>query len=155
MTDLFDIQPYNGTAGHNRTDTSTAAAIAITPKAATLRSRVYDALYIDRTGEEIAELLEKNLYSVLPRLTEMKQVGLVRDTGSRRATLKCGSLSIVWGRVSGVPYAERTTPKLSDIEKEFTALMRKVRQDFTASGLERKKNILTTVNSIYGEQNGQ
>lgn len=97
---LFDQlgSAYPFGAGHRGTDTSRAAAAAITPH---LASRQLDVLIVLRrlgraTGDEImAALGVSNPNFVRPRLTELRLLGKIRDTGTRRPT-PSGGTAIVW-----------------------------------------------------------
>jgi biotin operon repressor len=89
--------PYrsDGT-GFRLTDTS-EAAMPSRSKAATLRERVYEALRLHgpMTSDELAEHLGIDRGSVQPRTSELRNAGMVIDSGQRR-TLASGKRGIVW-----------------------------------------------------------
>ena len=99
---LFDFSPAPG-----KTDTSAAAADVIAGRAATLRSRAYTQImahtevpyYQGLTADETASLLNEDILAVRPRLTELKDMGLIEDTGRRRKNVK-GNTQIVF---RGIP----------------------------------------------------
>ena len=76
--------------------TSEAAADSMKPKAAGLRGRVLAVLHhADMTADECAQVLNKSVLSIRPRLTELKEAGQIEDTGIRRENLS-GRNAIVW-----------------------------------------------------------
>lgn len=83
MYDLFNLPVAEG-----KTDTSKAAAAKVTHHVRGLRLRVLD--YVRNSGEGGATLsettasLEWIAQSISARFTELKALGLVRDTGHRR-----------------------------------------------------------------------
>jgi hypothetical protein len=105
--DLFDWQeaaaarrsryPYE--PGAQARDTSIAAAEHIRPWAKGLRSLCKGKLRElgPSTADEVAVSLGKHFIAIRPRLTELAQLGEIRDTGQRR---KCrsglGRPAIVW-----------------------------------------------------------
>lgn len=74
--------------GAKRPGTSLDAARAIAPHAHALRRRAFDVLLARGAGgatpDEIAATLGQSVLSVRPRLTELKELGLVRETDRRR-----------------------------------------------------------------------
>lgn len=65
--------------------TSQLAADAIAPRASTLRDRVLAELTrAPATADEVAWRLRESILSIRPRLTELKALGLVEQTGVRR-----------------------------------------------------------------------
>jgi hypothetical protein len=96
---LFDDPPRRELPPHNRTATSTAAAVAIDRAAPRLRSLVYR--FIAGRGEYGATDQECQLGLALssqtqgPRRVELERSGHVRDSGERRPTLS-GRKAIVW-----------------------------------------------------------
>ena len=92
---LFDWYPDS--PGWKRTDTSEAAAESIKPKAETIRGLVLNHLRdYDMTTDEMAARLDLDKLSVRPRFSELREMGLVHDTGRRRKNLS-GKSAIVWG----------------------------------------------------------
>jgi predicted HTH transcriptional regulator len=89
---------YPAIAGHQRTETSAAAAEAIERKgrAANLREKCLDLLKAEAlTADECAELLGENPLSIRPRVSELSKQGLLMDTGERRPS-SMGSPMVVW-----------------------------------------------------------
>jgi hypothetical protein len=88
--DLFgsvETPRYPDIPGRRRVDTSIEAAEHIGTRAATLREAVL--LVLRRhpdglTADEVAGLLRKTVLGIRPRLTELKRMGRVRDSGLRR-----------------------------------------------------------------------
>lgn len=114
---------FTGTQG-----TSEAAANKIAARAPSIRRKVWEALDegAHMSGETLAAYLNENLYSVLPRLTEMQHGGMVRDSGLRDKT-RLGGETVIWERVPGAVYQERTTAKAKPrrkaaVEKMVAAL---------------------------------
>lgn len=89
---------YPAIAGHQRTETSEAAAVAIERKgrAANLREKCLALLKAESlTADECAERLGEDPLSCRPRLTELGKSGMIVDTGLRRPS-SLGSPSVVW-----------------------------------------------------------
>jgi len=91
--------PYleNGTGFRNR-DTSAAAAAAIAPKSGTIKARVlaeYHAHPFPLTADEVAKRLDLEFISVRPRVTELGNDGLLKDSGSRKVG-RFGKEQIAW-----------------------------------------------------------
>ena len=92
---LFDRPaPYQ-----THSDTSQRAAVAIEPKAGTLRDSVLSFLRgrMDRgaTDEEIQRFLEMDPSTQRPRRIELVQAGLVRNSGGTRTTTS-GRQAVIW-----------------------------------------------------------
>ena len=83
LRDLDTVPPAPG-----KTDTSQEAADYVAPKLTGLRKGVYEAVAAAAsdgiTPERIADEQDIWLYTVKPRLTELKQAGLVVDSGRRQ-----------------------------------------------------------------------
>lgn len=81
------------------TDTSRAAASAITPSAARLRMMVLGAIRAagpaGLTADEAADRLGLSVLTVRPRVSELGKAGSIVDAGSRRAN-RSGRKAIVW-----------------------------------------------------------
>lgn len=90
-----DLFAYPHTAGYRLTDTSYAAAQAI--DAPTLRSKVLDVLARvgPLTADQCSVALSIDKLSIRPRLTELKALGKVIDSGQRRPN-SSGKRAIVW-----------------------------------------------------------
>tara|TARA_Y100000310_G_scaffold67277_1_gene62596 strand:+ start:32079 stop:32588 length:510 start_codon:yes stop_codon:yes gene_type:complete len=97
QTDLFT---YPHRPGHKRTDTSKTAADDMAPKAGTLRTATLDRLRRSTglTADEVALALDVDRLSIRPRLSELREMGLVEDSG-RRAPNASGKTAIVWRAV--------------------------------------------------------
>jgi biotin operon repressor len=84
--------------GYQRTDTSRDAADGIAPRARAIRKAVLDYLTIaprPRSTEEIAAAVGVIYASVQPRLSELRNDGLVIDSGAR-GTSRYGKKCILW-----------------------------------------------------------
>lgn len=76
--------------------TSQAAAVEMAETAETIRDRVLDLLRdYPMTADLVATQLELSILSVRPRLSELRAMGLIVDTG-RRGTNTSGKRAIVW-----------------------------------------------------------
>lgn len=97
MNDLFR---YPDAPGAQDRDTSRAAADAIQPTAATLRSKALAIIERSNglTADEVAGRLGLSILSIRPRLTELARMHKVRDSGSRRRN-RSGRQAIVWAPV--------------------------------------------------------
>ena len=84
---------------HNGTDTSIAAAEAITPTAATMRARVLEFVQSrgdkGATNDEIMNALSMRIQTVCPRVNELVTGGYLLDTLVRRPT-QSGRSAKVW-----------------------------------------------------------
>ena len=94
--------PYNDTGvGYRNTDTSSAAAEEITPKAPKIRASVLECLRasdVPLSTEEIAQRIGVIYASVQPRLSELRNDALVVDSGERGVT-QYGKSCILWEAV--------------------------------------------------------
>ena len=81
--------------GYQYTDTSQAAAEAVS--AETIRANVFTLLADGRgyTTDEAAAFLGYDRYSVRPRFTELRDSGLIVQTDERRQN-RSGRYAIVW-----------------------------------------------------------
>ena len=91
--------PYldNGT-GYRDRDTSAAAAHDIAPVSGTIRARVlaeYHANPFPLTADEVADRLGLEFISVRPRVTELSNDNLLRDSGVRKMG-RFGKEQIAW-----------------------------------------------------------
>lgn len=76
---------YPHTPGAALVDTSIAAAESV--DATTLRRMALDVLRrwpSGLTADEVALVMRRDVLSIRPRLTELKRLGMVRDSGVRR-----------------------------------------------------------------------
>ena len=94
MTDLFS---YPLTAGYQARDTSKQAAVAVEPRAVTLRLKVKElfAKGLKLTADECAAELGETVLSIRPRLTELGKQSVIKDSGLRRSN-ESGRGAIVW-----------------------------------------------------------
>jgi len=94
MEDLFS---YPEIPGASRVDTSIAAAENIKPSVGALRQAVLDALetYGPQTTEDLEQTTGIDYATVQPRTSELKALGLIEDSGSRRKNHK-GRNIVVW-----------------------------------------------------------
>ena len=93
--------PYTAEGvGYRHTDTS-RAAVPQSRKALLLRSLVFGAIYEGgpMTCDDVARKLSISPLSTRPRLTELRKLGWIKDSGKRR-TLDSGKSGIVWEVVS-------------------------------------------------------
>ena len=96
--DLFEhAARYPHTPGAQDTDTSRAAAESMREDAPTLRARCLAVIgkYGPQTADEVAESLGETVLATRPRLTELRRLGKITDTGTRRAN-DSGRTAIVW-----------------------------------------------------------
>ena len=89
----------DGLPGRSKVDTSTDAAIAIAPKLNKIQHRVYNFVAArgsrGATASEISATLDIWRDSVGPRLTELRDAGLIADSKSRRPSPR-GKGEIAW-----------------------------------------------------------
>lgn len=78
--------PEPHSVGYQRTDTSREAAETVAPRQMTIQGAVLAALRIHRnlTADEIAHHINRPYGSVRPRLSELREAGIVTDSGERR-----------------------------------------------------------------------
>lgn len=82
--------PWHEGVGWKGTDTSLHAARAIQPRAGTLQEAVLNVLRAapaPMTTEEIARSCAVDYRSIQPRISELRSMGLVRDSGIRRPSI--------------------------------------------------------------------
>jgi len=92
----LSLDRYPRVAGWKSTDTSRAAAADIEDDAATIRGKVVVVLRRGPlTADETAARLGMGLLSVRPRLSELRRMGRIDDTGFRRPNAS-GKQAIVW-----------------------------------------------------------
>lgn len=110
--DLFDVYPDVPAA--RPTDTSIAAAESLADGVAGLRRRVLEAIRaagaIGLTPDEAAAQLELTPFTTRPRFSELREKGLIEDSGLRRANAS-GRKAIVW-------WAAETPPDPRDKEND-------------------------------------
>tara|TARA_Y100000588_G_C14209996_1_gene906288 strand:- start:1576 stop:1884 length:309 start_codon:yes stop_codon:yes gene_type:complete len=90
---------YPAHPGARDRDTSIAAADAIAPQAPNLRTATKSALAASEphglTADEVAAVLGLSILSIRPRVTELSRMGVIEDSGARRAN-QSGKRAIVW-----------------------------------------------------------
>lgn len=94
--DLFTFaDTYPQAAGFKGTDTSRQAAETI--DAGTLRAKVLQTIraHGPMTADECADHLRLSILSIRPRLSELRNLGKLRDTGERRPNVS-GRSAVVW-----------------------------------------------------------
>ena len=88
---------YPESPGAKDRDTSHEAAAAIADETSLLRARALTTLkrHGALTADEVASHMGETVLSVRPRITELSQLGQVRDSGERRPNIS-GRNAIVW-----------------------------------------------------------
>lgn len=95
----LNLYPYR--PGSKGTDTSEAAARKIhrNSRAELLRNIILQELENGpATNEEIAERIKEDITSVRPRMSQLRRMGLIDDSGKRISNEK-GNLVIIWTRI--------------------------------------------------------
>lgn len=91
---------YPNVPGWKGTDTSEAAAEFIKPHCGRLQKLFLEAVRASgergATSDEVAASLEIDHCTARPRATELKRMGLIRDSGERRAFGRSNTRSVVW-----------------------------------------------------------
>lgn len=88
---------YPDAPGYRATDTSQAAAEAMRPKVSALRQMVLDALSVrPMTTLEIAHHCRQRYETIQPRSSELKDMGLIKDSGDRGISRDPRKRAIVW-----------------------------------------------------------
>jgi DNA-binding Lrp family transcriptional regulator len=98
---------YPFTPGYKDADTSKEAAEAIAPKAAHYRRAVMEAFrragWGGLTADEAAEALNLDILTVRPRVSELKALDLIEDTGARHENQRSGKRAKVMRDVLATP----------------------------------------------------
>ncbi len=93
------MSDYPHAPGHRDIDTSIAAAYALHPKLGRLQHMALQAIRNagadGLTANELAAKLQLDRSSIQPRTTELRRLGLIRDSGNRRRNIT-GKQAIVW-----------------------------------------------------------
>lgn len=88
---------YPDAPGYRATDTSEAAAEAMKPKMSVLRQMVLSALETrPMTTMEIAHHIKQRYEATQPRTSELKDIGLIKDSGDRGISRDPRKKAIVW-----------------------------------------------------------
>lgn len=102
MADLFGHEPppeYPDAPGHRGVATSIEAADALAPKLGRLQRMAEQAIAeagpAGLTADELADVLGVDRWSIQPRTSELKRLGKIVDSGSRRFN-STGKRAIVW-----------------------------------------------------------
>lgn len=87
---------YPNEPGFKEEDTSKEAAHSMQPTAPLLRERVVACLsHRPLTADEVAIRINASAFSVRPRISELARMGMISDTGERRAN-DSGRKAKVW-----------------------------------------------------------
>ena len=90
--------PFVAGSKEHTTSREAAEAIESTGRAELLRTRCLDAIkdsIFGLTADEAANYIAETPFAVRPRITELKQRGLIRETGTRRKNAS-GVSAKVW-----------------------------------------------------------
>ncbi len=93
----LDFSLYPNVPGSAALDTSQDAAESMRESAPTLRAKALDVLRRRNgmTADEVADSLGKSVLAIRPRVTELFKLGLIEDSGYRRANAS-GRMAVVW-----------------------------------------------------------
>ncbi len=84
---------------HNGTATSMAAAKSMKPHAGSIRSKIFHFIAAKRsygaTADEIEHILGYAGSTLRPRICELREKNMVRDSGITRPTVT-GRMAVVW-----------------------------------------------------------
>ncbi len=84
-------------------DTSAEALASVAPSTSALRTTILKRLAARAcTADEMAGRLEETVLTIRPRFTELRQAGLIRDTGERRKNIS-GRNAAVWAITEDAP----------------------------------------------------
>ncbi len=90
---------YPNSPGHRGIDTSKEAAVAIAPKLGRLQSITLQAIRLaankGATAHELCDLLGMDGTSIQPRISELRRMARIEDSGQRRRNIS-GVSAIVW-----------------------------------------------------------
>ncbi len=93
---------YPNTPGHKAgaPETSKQAASEIRNRATTLREAAMSIFQCGwgLTADQLAKVMEEHPLAIRPRVSELRAMGLVRDTGVRRRNAS-GKMAAVWAAV--------------------------------------------------------
>ena len=94
--DLFTYQSYPDRPGFKSAGTSSDAARATASRAPTVRDQILALLRRgDATPDEAAATLAVSILTARPRFSELKKMGLIFKTGTRRQN-SSGMMADVW-----------------------------------------------------------
>lgn len=87
---------YPESPGHKVGGTSEEAAVSMSERSITLRSRALRLLKKKSlTADQVARRLGESVLAIRPRISELHTMGLIIDSGRRRKN-KSGRNAIVW-----------------------------------------------------------
>jgi predicted transcriptional regulator len=87
---------YPNEPGFKESETSKAAAQAVSSRAIVLRDAAFNALRQGpKTADEVAAALNESVLAIRPRISELSAAGRVRKTGDRRTNVS-GMTAHVW-----------------------------------------------------------
>ena len=93
------MSAYPNEPGHRGVETSVAASAALAPSLGRLQSMALTAIGLagerGLTADELAASLGMERWSIQPRTSELRRMGLIRDSGRRRSNVT-GKVAIVW-----------------------------------------------------------
>ncbi|WP_348701138.1 hypothetical protein [uncultured Limnobacter sp.] len=93
------LDGYPNTPGYKNKDKdgpSRLAANGIKTRAPNLREKCLRAIsQIPMTADEVADVVEKSILSIRPRIAELSKLGRIEDSGQRR-TNESGKAATVW-----------------------------------------------------------
>jgi hypothetical protein len=132
---------YPESPGYKDDGTSKRAADEIAPSAKTIRDAAYKAICEagGLTADETAERIGVDFMSVRPRLTELKEQGLLIKTDETRPNLRSGKQASVY-RITGL-----------DEHRRLTAAREAYRRDRAGSKPERFNSWPEWWESKYGQ----
>lgn len=89
---------YPHAPGFQGTDTSRSAARHASASMRMIHNQVMERLRHSSglTSDEVAEQMQMSVLAVRPRMTELKLLGLIKDSGQRRANNLSGKRAIVY-----------------------------------------------------------
>lgn len=97
LSDWYSSYPVE--AGYKRAGTSKEAAQAVQSSTALLREQVLAEIVAaganGLTPDEVADLIGRSVLGVRPRVSELKRLGKVIDTGRRRPNASGMSASVI------------------------------------------------------------
>jgi len=90
---------YPDAPGHRWVDTSMVAAADISPKCGRLQRLALEAIrdsgFVGLTADELVSRLKVDRYTIQPRTSELRHMGLIADSKQRRRN-RTGKRAIVW-----------------------------------------------------------
>lgn len=89
-------------------ETSRLAAEKIKPYLPNIRRRVWDALEISMSSEQISQQTGIFFHTVRARATDLKDDGLIRESGKVHKNIR-GCDENIWERIPGQEYHEKIT----------------------------------------------